>query len=54
MFDSGTMGADLPFDAFLSAINGTLQAWVEDENASALLEELINIALNATQGNVFC
>jgi len=24
MFDSGTMGAELPFDAFLSAYNGVL------------------------------
>jgi hypothetical protein len=24
LFDSGTMGAELPFDAFLSAYNGVL------------------------------
>jgi hypothetical protein len=34
------MGAELPPDMFDSAINATIQAWVENEDATAVLEKL--------------
>jgi hypothetical protein len=55
MFDSGTFGAELPPDVFASAINATIQSWVENEDATAVLEKLVTYSNsdieNLTQWN---